>query len=545
MKKLTTEEYKHILINIGALVEPVEEYILSTTPIKHRCLDCENIIKIAPNKVIEYTKKNLCICQKCSGVRLYVGKNDLWTTDPKIAKMLKHPEDGYRLTRRCDKKTDWMCPDCGFEIKQKTVNNTIINGLVCPLCGNTRSLGHRLVNAVLAELNIDFLNEKSFYWGDGKSYDIYVEDYNCIIEVNGIQHYEECGFHNISGKTLDDEIANDKYKRDIAISNGIQHYIYIDARKSAIDYIIQSIRNNKEFNKLFDTTNISWENVIKNSSSPDIMQIKELFNKGKTVPEIQKIVHMSNTVVQRKLHALTKYGLCNYKGNEEIFKPVICLNTREEFSNLQEAGKAYNIDANGISFVCRGLRNRHTAGKLKDGTKLTWLFKDDFDMKTDEEITEIIQKSTTKPVGSKKVVCLNTKEIFDSIKQAQQSYSDAKSISDCCRHIAKSSGLHPVTKEKLKWCYYAEYVSLSEVEINSILEDVHYDDKRVICLPTLEVFENATIAGKWCGICCSGICNNISGKTLTNGKHPENGQHLRWMKYLDYLKSTASSEVGA
>ena len=209
---------------------------------------------------------------------------------------------------------------------------------------------------------------------------------------------------------------------------------------------------------MFNIENVSWTNVINNSSTSDVITIRDLYNQGKTVPEIQKVVHLSDTVIQRKLHALTEYGLCDYKGLEECFKPVVCLNTKEEFNNLQEAGKAYNIDPNGISFCCRGLRNRRTAGRLEDGTKLTWLFKEDYELKSEDEIQEIIRKSVTKPVGSKKVICLNTKEIFNSLKQAQQKYSDAKSISDCCRHIARSSGTHPITQEKLKWRYYNEYI---------------------------------------------------------------------------------------
>lgn len=536
----TNNDYIKDLEERGALVIPIEEYKGYKTPILHECKLCGNPLRIAPNKVKNNTRLNLPLCQKCSGTRLYVGKNDLWTTDPDIAKMLKNPEDGYKLTRRSDKKVDWLCPDCGCEIKQKTVNNTTMNGLTCPLCSNTRSLGHRIVNAILTELGIEFINEKSFYWGDGKSYDIYIESVNCIIEVNGIQHYEECGFNNISGITLDQEIANDKYKKNLAINNGIKHYIYIDSRKSDIDFIIQSIKNNQDFNSLFNIENISWTNVINNSSTSDVVTIRDLYNQGKTVPEIQKIVHLSDTVIQRKLHALTEYGLCDYKGVEEYFKPVVCLNTKEEFMNLQEAGKAYNIDPNGISFCCRGLRNRRTAGKLDDGTKLTWLFKEDYELKTDAEIQEIIKKSVTKPIGSKRVICLNTKEIFDSIKQGLEKYPDAKSISDCCRHIAKSSGVHPTTKEKLKWRYYSEYENLSEEEILNILDDKYYDDKRVICLNTLEVFDNATIAGAWCGVQSSGISNCIRGKTMTNGKHPKTGESLRWMKYRDYLESTAS-----
>ena len=536
MGLLTTEDYIKDLEQRGALVVPLEEYQGHKTPILHECKLCKNQLMIAPSKVKNNTRINIPLCQKCSGSRLYVGKNDLWTTDPEVAKMLKNPEDGYKVTRRSDKKLDWICPECGCDVKQKTVNNTTMNGLICPLCGNTRSLGHRLTNSVLAELGIEFVNEKSFYWGDGKSYDIYIEDSNCIIEVNGIQHYEESGFSNIGGNTLEQEIENDIYKRNLALTNGIKNYIYIDARESDIDYIIQSIQNNIEFNSLFNTTNISWKNVVNNALTSDVITIRDMYNQGKSVTEIRKVVHMSDTVVQRKLHSLTKYGLCNYKGLEDCFKPVVCLNTREEFANLQEAGKTYNIDANGISYCCRGLRNRRTAGRLPDGTKLTWLFKEDYDLKTEEEIQEIINQSVKKPVGSKRVVCLNTEEIFDSIKSAKTKYPNAKSISDCCRHIAKSSGTLPTTKEKMKWLYYDEYINTSKEKIQQILNNTDYDDKRVICLNTLEIFENATIASEWCGVQRSGICSCIAGNYITNGKHPQTGEQLRWMKYKDYIK---------
>ena len=135
---LAHESYIRDLEERGAMVTPIEEYKGYKTKILHKCNICDNKLMLAPNKVKDNTRLNIALCQKCSGTRLYVGKNDLWTTDPNIAKMLKNPEDGYKLTRRSDKKADWICPDCGCEIKQKTVNNTTMNGLVCPLCGNTR-----------------------------------------------------------------------------------------------------------------------------------------------------------------------------------------------------------------------------------------------------------------------------------------------------------------------------------------------------------------------------------------------------------------------
>ena len=541
----TTEDYINDLEYRGASVVPAEEYKGFNTKILHKCKACGNEILMSPNKVKYYTRCGLSICQKCSGKGLYEGKNDLWTTDPDMAKMLKDPNDGYKVTRCSGKKVDWICPDCGCVVRQKSVYNTLTNGLVCGLCSNTRSLGHRLVNSVLTELDVDYINEKTFYWSENKVYDIYVEQYNCIIEVNGVQHYEESGFHRLGGRNYIEEIENDAYKKDLAIENGIQHYVYVDAKESNIDYIVNSIRDNKLFNSLFNTKNITWENIVDRALISDVVRIKNLYNEGVSVPEIQKILHMSNTSVTRKLNELTKFGLCNYKGAEEKFKPVVCLNTGEVFDNLQEAGSAYHIDANGISFCCRGLRNRHTAGKLEDGTKLTWLFKEDYDSKTEDEIEDIIKKYALKPIGKKKVVCLNTREVFDSIKDAKKQYPDARSISDCCRHIAKSSGILPNSNKKLKWRYYDEYITLSEDEIKDILDDVHYDDKRVICLNTLEVFENATVAGEWCGVGRSSVCSCTNGKRNAGGHHPVTGEPLRWMKYIDYLASTTSLEAGA
>lgn len=56
---------------------------------------------------------------------------------------------------------------------------------------------------------------------------------------------------------------------------------------------------------------------------------------------------------------------------------------------------------------------------------------------------------------SKKVICLTTKEVFQSLTQASIKYNLKKTnISACCRGKAKSTGVHPITGEKLKWQFY-------------------------------------------------------------------------------------------
>lgn len=58
----------------------------------------------------------------------------------------------------------------------------------------------------------------------------------------------------------------------------------------------------------------------------------------------------------------------------------------------------------------------------------------------------------------KKVVCINTGEIFDTIKEAERKYNlkGESGISYVCKGKRISAGKHPVTGEKLKWRYLDE-----------------------------------------------------------------------------------------
>lgn len=59
----------------------------------------------------------------------------------------------------------------------------------------------------------------------------------------------------------------------------------------------------------------------------------------------------------------------------------------------------------------------------------------------------------------KKVICITTKEIFNSLKEAQDKYG-LKDISRCCKGKTHYCGIHPITGEKLKWIYYEDYLKL-------------------------------------------------------------------------------------
>ena len=60
----------------------------------------------------------------------------------------------------------------------------------------------------------------------------------------------------------------------------------------------------------------------------------------------------------------------------------------------------------------------------------------------------------------KKVICLTTGEIFDSLVEASTKYNIADGgLSNCCNDKTKSAGKHSITGEKLVWMFYEDYTN--------------------------------------------------------------------------------------
>lgn len=65
---------------------------------------------------------------------------------------------------------------------------------------------------------------------------------------------------------------------------------------------------------------------------------------------------------------------------------------------------------------------------------------------------------------SQKIVCVETKQVFDTVKEAGIwcGLKDGTSISHYLNGKRKSAGKHPITNEKLHWMYYEDYLKLQE-----------------------------------------------------------------------------------
>lgn len=182
----------------------------------------------------------------------------------------------------------------------------------CPKCGDGISYGEKFIYAILLSTGNEFETQHIFNWSKGKKnglgkkiYDFYVPSKNCIIEVHGIQHYPECNqdFRIFQGKTSEDEVENDKIKKDLALLNGIdeKNYIVIDCRISEFEYIKNSILNNNKFRELFNIQEIDRKLVEDITMTNFRKKSIELYKKGFYIKDISRIIKISEKTIMRFL----------------------------------------------------------------------------------------------------------------------------------------------------------------------------------------------------------------------------------------------------
>ena len=423
---------------------------------KYKC----NICGWTEGWVIENHLKNRgCAC--CSGKNIVLGINTIWDTDTwmipiigeECAKTHTHGSNAYIYP---------TCPDCG-RVKNKKMKICTIHkshSMFCS-CNDGTSIGEKAMFNILEQLGVNFEHHKTFDWSKSvqvdnpklcgnKEYDFYfiLNNEQFLIETHGNQHYEE-GFGRIKSnkkaRTLKEEVENDKNKKELALINGIleKNYIVIDCRKSELNFIIDNIINNDKLNKLFDMDNIKINRTKEFAVSSRVKEVCELWNTIHDIQIICKITKLTSpTTIRKYLKVGTELGYCVYNAIEEHLKGSLKGNTNRVFSEKQK---------------------------------------------------ELISKA-----NSKKVICLTTEKVFDSITQGADFYNCNRThIGDCCKGKRKTCGeLEDGTL--LFWLYYDEYLKLSKQEIESIeklkkrkkskIKNITKSSKGIICLENKMIF---------------------------------------------------------
>lgn len=334
--KILRQYYKH----------KFKKYYDKTYEVKSKCYDIE--CQICHGIVNEYEEEKIgCLvnCPFCSGFRLLVGFNDMWTTHSEQAKLLKNPDDGYKYMYSANKPIlEWVCPICG-EIIKKTPNDVAEKGLCCPKCKNMTSYPNRFMYHFIKQLTDNVEREKIFDWSQSRRYDIYFDN-NCICEAHGMQHYEKSGF---TTRSLEEEQENDKQKHKLAFKNGIKEYIVIDCRYSDFDFIKNNVINSR-FADLYDLTKIDWIKLENDINNNILIQASNLWNSGIHDPEmLARELDINQNNIHIIMSRAKELGLCDYDtaitqaiGREKMnkikyhkyAKPILCNENGDCYGNV-------------------------------------------------------------------------------------------------------------------------------------------------------------------------------------------------------------------
>jgi len=280
-------------------------------------------------------------CPYCFGMRVWRGFNDIHTTSEKLSGWILNKEDGFKYSKGSKVRLNWKC-ECGQVIKNKSPFIVDKDGLGCPSCSDGKSYPEKIVYQLLKQLNIEFVWEKTFTWSQDKRYDFYIKNLNIIIEVHGKQHYSN-GFDFVGGRTLEEEQENDRYKRELALNNNIEHYIVVDARKSELEWIKESILNSQLID-IFNLSSIQWEEIDRLARRKLITELEELWCEYKSIGLISKKTGITQRNIKRYLKGVyIKEEDVDYEkpSCEIIIKYCTTTNTVEE---LDCSVKDYDLD---------------------------------------------------------------------------------------------------------------------------------------------------------------------------------------------------------
>lgn len=364
--------------------EVVSEYINARTPVKIRHRDCGTVFPKVPNALTAKSKNVYCpICDGYHGKTPLVGINDLWSTHPNIAKMLKNPEDGYQVSHGSGAKKDFLCEYCG-ETVNEAVNHVVRYGYVtCKFCSDGVRYPNRFMANLLKTLNIEFETEyiiKPYPY----KYDFYfnVNQKYYVVEMDGgIGH----GNKTYDGKKDCIGLETDQIKDSICYDNDIEP-IRIDCNYKSynrFEHVKQSVISSK-LSLLFNLDDIDFELIDKLSCSSLTIDIVNYWKSGnKSYDELKALTSLCRLTIRRYLKDACEKGFID-DTYENILKEirlasnkklasskgtrVMCDQTGEVYYSIAEAERQTGIK-HIRNFFCQ---KRNYAGQLSDGTKLTW-----------------------------------------------------------------------------------------------------------------------------------------------------------------------------
>lgn len=310
-RRKSNEQFRLEVEKLGTGITPLEEYQGTHEKISFMC-NKGHVWLSTPHDILDGYG-----CPFCAGNSVLKGYNDLWTTNPEMAKMLKDPNVGYEISRGSNREVNWICPNCNM-VKISSPHQVFEYGLACPRCSDGISYPNRFIVALLSQLHIDiFTREWSPEWVGRCRYDVYFihDNQEYIVEMDG-----GIGHGGIDIVTQEKDVKG--FERDIfkdtqASLHNIE-MIRIDCRyerkdiHNRLEYIKESILGS-QLNQLFDLTGVDWERCNKEATKSLHMIAARQYDAGKGIKEISEELCVHYSTVYAWLKRMGEEGLCSYK----------------------------------------------------------------------------------------------------------------------------------------------------------------------------------------------------------------------------------------
>lgn len=137
-------------------------------------------------------------------------------------------------------------------------------------------------------------------------------------------------------------------------------------------------------------------------------------------------------------------------------KRVYCLEEGKIYNSVGEVASAFGVSTSSIYAACIRRKTLTKRGTYEPSIKLVkekrFLWYDDYLKMTDQEIIDYI--NSTKNKHKRRVICLTTNRIFETLKDAAKFYniSSSSDILYCCKEKLKHAG-RLENGTRLKWSY--------------------------------------------------------------------------------------------
>lgn len=395
------QKYKY---NIGDIVNNFiikERYYLKDKHEKRyqiECVKCHNISDKVEKQIIKRG------CSYCNGHRLIKGYNDVATVRPDLIPYFYNPVEAHNVSLGTTKKIKLKCPCCGYIFycdRLRVIANKLWN---CPQCGNRGSFNERCLKSILSYYNIDFVPEKVFTWATQYRYDFYIPNYNCIVELHGLQHYQEIS-NQYFGISIREQQIIDNNKQQLAIEHNY-NYIIIDCKKSTYNYFLTSLKNSnlcKLCNLDYEDVVLHFNDILYHCNSIDIDNCASLYQQGYSAKQIVTMLHISLPIVSKYLKIAHILGDVQYdktsieykrktqasKAIHQIHtKDIICLETLKHYDTYTDVSNDLLCSRISVSKCCN--HKQHFIVSKKDNKQYHVMLYEEYQNLSQQDIQNII-----------------------------------------------------------------------------------------------------------------------------------------------------------